>query len=125
MPVPAITITLEATPDSVTFRAPEPEIPVGVVVPGVVHRTQAGSLIKYQTGPAYFEVALSIPHLTDAQKNTLEDFFRDHWGDDITYTDENSNEFTVQFLDSTLPLVKAQRGLWTVSLRLNFAAVLI
>lgn len=120
---PLITVTLTKSPDSVSFRAPAPETPVQVAIPGVVHRTQAGSLVRYQIGPARFEATLEIPHLTNAQKNSLDTFFRTHWAADITYTDERSRTFTVKFLDTALAFTKVTFDLWTVSLHFEFSSI--
>lgn len=125
MAVPALTVTLSNGADSAAFTSPAPDIPVTPTIPGVVHRAGGGSLVKYQTGPAYFEVVLSIPKLTTAQKTALDTFFRAHWRDANTYTDEGGTTFTVYFLDTTLPFVKVQKGLWTVTLHLQTSAILI
>lgn len=121
-----ITVTLTA-PDSdvVTLCAPAPDIVVPVTVPGVTHRAVGGSLVQYKVGTPYWEATLSIPIMSNAEKDALEVFFRDHWHEDITYTDENSNTFTVHFLDTSLPLKKAAKNSWSVDLRLDFSAVLI
>lgn len=123
MPAPQITITLTGN-GSVTLRAPQPDIDAPVTVPGVVYRTQGGSLVQYQIGPPYWECTLVIPSLTNADKNALEAFFRNNWNAALTYTDENGNAFSVRFLDTGLPLRKTARDLWTATLHLSFSSIL-
>ena len=120
-----ITVTLAATPDTITLQAPAPDIAAPVTVPGVTHRAVGGSLVKYQTGAAYRECSLNIQSMTNAQKDALEAFFRSHWVDDLTYTDENSNAFTAQFMDSELPLKKSYKNSWACDIKLQLNAVLI
>jgi hypothetical protein len=123
MPAPQITITLSGN-GSVTLRAPQPEIEAPVTVPGVVYRTQGGSLVQYQIGPPYWEATITIPSMTSAQKDALEAFFRNNWGSSFTYVDENANNFAARFVDATLPLRKSARDQWTSAMRLNLSAVL-
>lgn len=124
MPNPTRTIQLVAAPDTLVIHAPEPNIPADVIVEGVTHRTQGGSLVQYQTGTSHHECILSIPRLTNSEKNSLDSFFRSHWNAAVTYTDENGNTFTLRFLETTLPLMKVQRDLWTVAIRFQISAVL-
>ncbi|HUY89096.1 MAG TPA: hypothetical protein VMV10_10205 [Pirellulales bacterium] len=123
MAAPQITITLEGN-GSVTLRAPQPDIDAPVTVPGVVYRTQGGSLVQYQIGSPYWECTLTIPSMTNDDKNALEAFFRNNWGAAMTYTDENGNTFSVRFLDTGLPLRKTSRDLWTATLHLSFSSIL-
>ena len=123
MPAPQITITLSGN-GTVTLRAPQPEIEAPVTVPGVVYRTQGGALVQYQIGSPYWECTLTIPSMTNAEKNSLEAFFRNNWGATMTYLDESGASFNVRFLDTSLPLHKSQRDLWTVSLHLGFSSIL-
>lgn len=123
MPAPQITITLSGN-GTVTLRAPQPEIEAPVTVPGIVYRTQGGALVQYQIGSPYWECTLTIPTMTNAEKNSLEAFFRNNWGAAITYQDENGATFNVRFLDTGLPLHKTQRDLWTARLHLSFSSLL-
>jgi|SRR5580704_17533359 hypothetical protein len=127
MPNPSTTVTLTGpnNPTSVTLRATAPDTQAPCTVPGVVHRTQGGSLVTYQVGPSYWEATLQIRGLSNAQKTTLEAFFRANLGQSLTYTDENSNTFTAKFLDTMLPLRKGYRDSWDVDLHLNLSSVLI
>lgn len=123
MAAPSINITLQGT-GAVTLRAPQPDIEAPVTVPGVVYRTQGGALVQYQIGPPYWECTLTIPSLTNSEKDALETFFRTNWGSSMTYTDENGTTFNVHFLDTGLPLHKTQRDLWTAVLHLSFSSIL-
>ena len=49
-PNPSITVTFSGN-GSVTLRATAPNADAPTTVPGVVHRTQGGSLVSYQVGP--------------------------------------------------------------------------
>lgn len=122
---PNFKVTFSGSGPSVTVYAAEPNINAPVTVPGVVHRTQGGGLVSYQVGPRYFEATLSLPSLRGADKTALVAFHAANWGLPFTYTDENGNTFTAQFLDASLPLVKMQRDLWKVALHLNLSSVLL
>ena len=122
----AITVSLASTPDTVTFRALPPDIEAPVTVPGVIHRAAGGTLIHYQVGAAYFEVVIQAQHLTNAQKNSLESFFRTHWKDSITYTDEQARTFAgCKFLETTLPFVKEYRDSWRCAFKMQFPSILL
>lgn len=120
-----VTLAGVGSPASLTITGPEPNTQAPCVVPGVVHRTQGGSIVSYQVGPAYWQATLKLPSLRNADKANLEAFFRNNFGKAITYTDENGNNFTAYFLDTQLPLVKMQHDLWTCDLHLNLSQVLI
>ncbi len=122
--MPAKTVTLTSGADSVSFLATSPDTEAPISVPGVVHRTAGGGLIRYQTGVAYFETTLNIQSITTAQKESLEAFFRSHWKDSLTYTDENSNTFTASFLDSALKIRKQYRNCWSAAIRLDLSSCL-
>jgi hypothetical protein len=125
MPRPNTTITISGgsgSPASFTLTAPAPNVDAPATVPGVVNRTQGGSLVQFQLGAAYWEATLGLAHLSSADKNNLEAFFRNNWRSTWQYTDENGNVFNAQFLDSVLPLKKLQRDLWSCMLRLNLSA---
>ena len=102
---PSITITLTGN-GNVTLRAPQPDIEAPVNVPSVTNRTQGGSLVQYQIGPAYWEATVTIPSMRNDDKDALESFFRLNWGAAFTYQDENGNAFTARFLESNLALKK-------------------
>lgn len=123
MAAPSITITLTGI-GSLALRAPQPEIEAPANVPGVTNRTQGGSLVQYQVGPPYWEASLTIPSLTNNEKDSLESFFRNNWGAAFSYHDENGNAFSARFLESSLPLRKMARDQWTVTFRLNLSAML-
>ena len=128
MAAPSLTVTLSesGSGESISFRSPAPAIPVVVHRKGVTHETAGGGHAQYLVGAAWHEATLTIPHLTNAQKNSLESFFRSHWGKStVSYTDENGNVFSgVRFLDSDLPLTKDQRDAWTCTLKLRLSSVL-
>jgi hypothetical protein len=109
---------------SVTLPATAPNVDAPTTVPGVVHRTQGGSLVSYQVGPQYWEVTLECKSLTGAQKDALNTFFASNFASAFTYTDENGNNFTARFLEPTLPLKKAYRDSWEVEIKLNLSSVL-
>src|SRR5487761_179441 len=115
---PTTTVTLAGpnAPTSITVRASAPDINAPCTLPGVVHRTQGGSIVTYQVGPAYWEATLQLRGLTNAQKNSLNSFFTANFGQSLTYTDENANAFTVKFLDTVLPLKKGYRDSWDCDL---------
>jgi hypothetical protein len=123
MPNPTTTITLSGN-GSVTLTATAPNTDCPTTVPGVVHRTQGGSLVIYQVGPQYWEVTLQCRSLTGAQKDALNTFFAANFASSFTYVDENGNNFTARFLDTTLPIRKAYRESWEVDIRLNLSGVL-
>ena len=127
MPNPSTTVTLAGpnAPSSVTLRATAPDTQAPCTVPGVVQRTQGGSLVTYQVGPAYWEATLQLRGLTSVQKGALEAFFRANFGQSLTYTDENDNVFTAKFLDTMLGLKKGYRDSWDVDLHLNLSSVLV
>ena len=124
---PSTTIQLAGPnpPTAITLRATAPDTQAPCTVPGVVHRTQGGSVVTYQVGPPYWEATLQLRGLTNAQKAALEQFFRANLGQSLTYTDENSNTFTAKFLDTMLGLKKGYRDSWDVDLHLNLSSVLI
>ncbi len=127
MPKPTTTVTFSGgtgSPGSFTVTAPSANVEVPVTVPGVVNRTQGGSLVQFQIGPAYWEATLALEHLSNADKANLEAFFRNNWHATWQYTDENGNVFNAQFVDTSLPLRKIQRDLWSCRVRLNLSAVL-
>lgn len=123
MPNPTTTVTFTGN-GSITLRATAPNTDAPTTVPGVVHRTQGGSLVSYQIGPQYWEVTLQCRSLTGAQKDALSAFFAANFTSSFTYTDENGNVFIAQFLDTTLPIKKAYRESWEVDVRLNLSAML-
>jgi hypothetical protein len=123
MPNPTTTITFTGN-GSVTLPATAPEVDAPTTVPGVVHRTQGGSLVSYQVGPQYWEVTLQCRSLSGAQKDALNTFFAANFASPFTYVDENGNSFTARFLDTTMPLRKAYRESWEVDVRLNLSSVL-
>jgi hypothetical protein len=112
------------SPAAFTLVAPSPNVAAPVTVPGVVNRTQAGSLVQFQVGAPYWEATLALDHLSNADKNNLEAFFRNNWRATWQYTDENGDVYNAQFLDSALPLVKLYRDLWSCRVRLNLSSVL-
>lgn len=118
-------VTLSGNGSPVTVYGPEPNTQAPCSVPGVTHRTQGGSLVKYQVGPPYWETTLKLPSLRNADKVALEAFFRANINNSFTYTDENGNAFTAYFLDQQLPLVKMQHDVWTCDLHLQLSQVLI
>lgn len=124
---PTTTVTLAGpnAPTSITVRATAPDTSAPCMIPGVVHRTQGGSLVSYQVGPAYWEATLQLRGLTNAQKTNLESFFRANWGQSLTYTDENGNPFTAKFVDTQLPLKKGYRDSWDCDCRLDLSSVLL
>ncbi|HEV3023820.1 MAG TPA: hypothetical protein VGX76_15200 [Pirellulales bacterium] len=127
MPRPNTTVTFSGgtgSPAAFTVTAPSPNVAAAVTVPGVVNRTQAGSLVQFQVGAPYWEATLPLDHLSNADKANLEAFFRNNWHATWQYTDENGNVFNAQFLDSALPLTKLFRDLWSCRVRLNLSAVL-
>lgn len=109
---------------SVTLPAPPPDIDAPVNVPGVTHRTQGGSLVQYQVGPAWFEATLNITAMINAQASALNAFFLDNWGREFSYRDANGNDFTARFLDQQLPLHKAYGDFWECRIHLQLSAVL-
>lgn len=121
--MPTTTITFTGN-GAVTLPATAPNIDAPTAVPGVVHRTQGGSLVSYQLGPQYWEVTLQCRSLTGAQKDALNTFFAANFTSSFNYTDENGNNFTARFLDTTLPIRKAYRESWEVDVRLNLSAML-
>lgn len=123
MPNPTTTITFTGN-GSVTLPATAPDTDAPITVPGVVHRTQGGSLVSYQVGPQYWEVTLQCRSLTGAQKDAINTFFAANFAAPFTYIDENGNNFTARFLEPTLPLKKAYRDSWEVDIRLNLSGVL-
>jgi len=128
MAAPSLTVTLSesVSGDSITFRSPAPAIPVVSHRKGVTHETAGGGHAQYVVGAAWHEATLTIPHLTNAQKDSLDTFFRTHWGKStVGYTDENGNSFTtVRFLDSDLAFTKEQRDAWTCTLHLRLSGIL-
>ena len=130
MALPTITVQFSGgsgaggSPASFTVRAPSPEIEAPVTTPAAIARTQGGSLIQFQVGQSFWEVTLPLDHLSNADKNNLESFFRNNITTSWTYTDENGTAFTAQFMDQTLALHKSYRNLWSCKVRLNLSAVL-
>lgn len=120
----SITVTLYDGTTTVTLPAPTPDNEGPVNIPGVTHRTQGGSLVKYQVGPAWFEASLGFIALTNAQKNSLESFYRTNVGNSWTYTDASGNAFTAYFLDQQLPLHKTYGDWWECKLHVQLSAVL-
>lgn len=123
MPNPSITVSFSGN-GSVTLRATAPNADAPTTVPGIVHRTQGGSLVSYQVGPQFWEVSLLCQGLTGAQKDALNTFFGNNFTAPFTYVDENGNSFTARFLEPTLPLKKGYRDSWDVAIRLNLSSVL-
>src|SRR5487761_412239 len=103
MPNPTTTITFTGN-GSVTLPATAPDVDAPSTMPGVVHRTQGGSLVTYQVGPQYWLVTLRCRSLTNVQKDALNTFFAANFASPFTYVDENGNNFTARFLQPTLPL---------------------
>lgn len=127
MAAPTTTVTFSGagSPSPITLRATTPDTSAPTTIPGVVHRTQGGSLVSYQVGPQYWEVTLQIKSLTGAQKDNLNSFFANNFTLSFTYTDENGNAFTARFLDTSLQFVKAYRESWEVAIHLNLSAILV
>lgn len=127
MAAPTITVVLDETvsSDSVTLRAPAPDIQTVVEVPSVTHKTAGGGVAQYRTGAAFFEAMLSIQSMSDSTKNTFEAFYRSHFGKTtVRYTDERGNIFTgVRFLSPPAP-VKTAKDSWSVTLHLRLPSVL-
>lgn len=109
---------------SVTLPATAPNLDAPTTVPGVVHRTQGGSLVSYQVGPQYWQATLDCHSLTNAQKDALNTFFGANFASSFTYVDENGNNFTARFMEPTLPLKKDYRDSWEVAIKLNLSSVL-
>lgn len=123
MALPSLTVSFSGT-GSVTLPSPPPDIDGPVMIPGVTHRTQGGSLVKYQVGPAYFEATIPFEAITDAQKTSLDTFFRANINNSFTYTDAAGNAFTAYFLDQSLPLHKYCRDYWQCHIHMQLSAVL-
>lgn len=119
-----IVVTFSDGTNTVTLRATKPDTQAPTTVPGIVHRTQGGSLVSYQVGPQYFETTLQITGMWNATKDALVSFFALNFTKSWTYTDENGNPFTAQFLDNMLPITKNQKDSWDVNVRLNLSAML-
>jgi hypothetical protein len=109
---------------SVTLPATAPDLDAPTTVPGVVHRTQGGSLVSYQVGPQYWQATLDCHSLTNAQKDALNTFFGANFASSFTYIDENGNNFNARFMEPTLPLKKDYRDSWEVAIKLNLSSVL-
>lgn len=124
MPIPSINVAFFDGTTTVTLRATKPDTQAPTTVPGVVHRTQGGSLVSYQVGPQYFETTLQITGMSNATKESLVAFFNTNFAKNWTYTDENGNGFTARFLDTSLPVTKNMRESWDVNVHLNLSAML-
>jgi hypothetical protein len=117
-------ITLTVGGDSVTIKAPALGVDVQQIIPSVVVPLAGGNVARYQTGDPRFEATIQCDVPTDTLKDSVEQFIRDHWRDDITYTEEGGATRTVQLLDSSIPWIKNQKGDWVVTLRMNMSAML-
>ncbi|MDE2098816.1 MAG: hypothetical protein KGL39_16305 [Patescibacteria group bacterium] len=124
MAAPSINVSFTAGQTTLTLRATKPDTQAPTTVPGVVHRTQGGSLVSYQVGPQYFETTLQITGMSGQQKDALVSFFAANFTKSWTYTDENGNAFTAQFLDISLPISKNMKESWDCNLHLNLSAML-
>lgn len=126
MATPTLTVQLReaVSGDTIVFKAPAPDTPAPVTVPGVVHRAAGGSIRHYQMGQHFWETTLKVQAASNTLKNSMEAFFRNHATADLTYTDENGNTFTAQWIDTVFPLQKDYRGSWSGSIKLNLSAVL-
>jgi hypothetical protein len=121
---PLINVTFSDGTTTISLRATKPDTQAPTTVPGVVHRTQGGSLVSYQVGPQFFEATLQITGMSGATKDALVAFFNTNFTKNWTYTDENTHAFTAQFLDSSLPVSKNMRESWDVNIHLNLNGIL-
>lgn len=124
MAIPTLTVTFDNGTTTITLPAPPGDNDAPVTIPGVTHQTQGGSLVQYIVGPSYFEATLAFDAITNAQKNSLDSFFRSNWGTGVTYTDALGNTFTAHFIDQQLPLRKTFGDFWQCSIHLRLSAVL-
>lgn len=124
MSIPSIWVYLNDGTTNLQLRATKPDTQAPANVPGVVHRTQGGSLVTYQVGPVWFETTLQITGMPGSTKDSLNTFFQNNFGKSFTYTDENNNAFTAYFLDTKLPIVKNARESWECNLHLQLSAML-
>lgn len=121
---PTLTVTFDNGTTTITLPAPHGDVDGPVNIPGVTHQTQGGSLVQYQVGPAYWEAVLGFDAITNAQKDSLESFWRSNWATAVTYTDALGNTFTAHFLDQSLPLRKTYGDWWQCSIHVRLSAVL-
>lgn len=121
---PSTTVTFTGN-GAVTLRATAPDTDAPTTVPGVVYRTQGGSIVSYQVGPQYWETTLVCQGLTDAQKDALIAFFGANFTTPFSYVDESGNSFTARFMEPTLPLRKGYRDSWDVAIHLNLSSALV
>lgn len=119
-----MSLSLTVTLGTCTLPAPTPDSDGPVTIPGVTHRTQGGSLVKYKIGPPYFEATLNFDGITDVQAAALDTFYRANITSSFTYTDAAGNGFTAYFLDQNLPLHKVYRDFWTCKIHLQLSALL-
>lgn len=124
MAAPAINVSFTSGATTISLRATKPDTQCPTTVPGVVHRTQGGSLVSYQVGPQYFETTLQITGMSNATKDALVAFFGANFTKAFIYTDENGNAFTARFLDTSLPVSKNMRESWECAVHLNLSVML-
>lgn len=124
MPTTTITLAGPNAPTSITLRATAPETPAPTTIPGIVHRSQGGSVITYRVGPQFWEFTLQCRSLTLAQAESLNSFYGANFGQSLTYTDENANAFTAKFLDNALPIKKRFGDCYDCDIHLNLSGLL-
>ena len=123
MAVPAATITFVYGATTVTLPSPAPGYQVKQARAQAIGQTAAGADYVYDKGYSTYELQLTIPHMSDTQKDALDSFFKTTVIGGVnafTYTDHFSTAHSnCRFLDPQLQFRKERSGRYTVALRLR------
>ena len=122
----ANTITLAKGESSVTLPAPPPGWRALVERRQAMARSMDGTVHVYDHGLSFFPARVPLCLLSNAQKSSLEGFFRatvEGMRESFTYTDADGGEYTARFIEPRLAFAKTADDLWDVELPLELDAI--
>jgi len=121
------TITLQkgaGTP--VSLPGPSPDYAGRSDLHQALGRTMDGTVFVYDHGVTTYPVRPVLIGLSDAQKSSLETFFRTEVEGMLytfTYTDTNGANFTARFIEDNLSFEKKSKNNWDVALPMELNSV--
>ena len=122
----ANTITLAKGETSVTLPALPPGWRALVERRQVAARSMDGTVHVYDHGLPAFPARVPVRMLSDAQKASLESFFRstvEGMRESFTYTDAGGTDFAARFIEPRLAFTKGAEDLWDVDLPMELDAI--
>jgi len=117
-----MSVTFQRSATAVTLPDPAPGQAVARERRQAVGRTAGGTVFVYEKGPATLRTELRFESLTDAEMESLKDFFdAEACGarNTFTYTDSSGTAWTARSCDAALNLIKVCANVWDARVKLE------